>query len=85
MWNMNIYSNIILKQKYIGTSIKVGCVTRSLYKPVKSLNTRPIVKTFSLLDARLRHFRARQYKIRFTFELYSKIFISTSVKNGYVS
>ena len=33
MWYKNkyIYSNIILYQKYIGTSIKVGCATRSLY------------------------------------------------------
>ena len=27
----NIYSNIIVYQKYIGTSIKAGCATRSLY------------------------------------------------------
>ena len=27
----NIHSNIIVYQKYIGTSIKVGCATRSLY------------------------------------------------------
>ena len=27
----NIYSNIIVYQKYIGRSIKVGCATRSLY------------------------------------------------------
>ena len=27
----NIYSNIIVYQKYIGTSINVGCATRSLY------------------------------------------------------
>ena len=26
-----MYSNILVYQKYIGTSIKVGCVTRSLY------------------------------------------------------
>ena len=31
MWFTNIYSNIIVYQKYIGTSIKVGCATRSLY------------------------------------------------------
>ena len=31
MWYTNIYSNIIVYQKYIGTSIKVGCATRSLY------------------------------------------------------
>ena len=29
MWYTNIYSNIIVHQKYIGTSIKVGCATRS--------------------------------------------------------
>ena len=27
----NIYSNIIVDQKYIGTSIEVGCATHSLY------------------------------------------------------
>ena len=27
----NIHKNIIVYQKYIGTSIKVGCATRSLY------------------------------------------------------
>ena len=27
----NIHSNIIEYQKYIGTSIEVGCATRSLY------------------------------------------------------
>ena len=27
----NIYSYVIVYQKYIGTSIKVGCATRSLY------------------------------------------------------
>ena len=31
MWYTNIYSNIVVYQKYIGTSIKVGCATRSLY------------------------------------------------------
>ena len=33
MWYMytNIYSNIIVYQKYKGTAIKVGCATRSLY------------------------------------------------------
>ena len=31
MWYTNIYSNIIVYQKYIRTSIKVGCATRSLY------------------------------------------------------
>ena len=31
MWYTNIYSNIIGYQKYVGTSIKVGCATRSLY------------------------------------------------------
>ena len=33
MWytNIHVYSNIIVYQKYIGTSIKVGCATRSLY------------------------------------------------------
>ena len=31
MWYTNIYSNIIVYQKYIETSIKVGCATRSLY------------------------------------------------------
>ena len=31
MWYTNIYRNIIVYQKYIGTSIKVGCATRSLY------------------------------------------------------
>ena len=31
MWYINIYSNIIVYQKYIGTSIKEGCATRSLY------------------------------------------------------
>ena len=31
MWYTNIYSNLIVYQKYIGTSIKVGCATRSLY------------------------------------------------------
>ena len=31
MWYTNIYSNIIAYQKYIGTPIKVGCVTHSLY------------------------------------------------------
>ena len=31
MLNTNIYSYIIDYQKYIGTSIKVGCATRSLY------------------------------------------------------
>ena len=33
MWHTNIYSNIIVYQTYmyIGTSIKVGCATRSLY------------------------------------------------------
>ena len=28
---LGIYSNIIVYQKYIGTSVKVGCATRSLY------------------------------------------------------
>ena len=31
MWYTNIYSNIIVYQKYIGTSIDVGCGTHSLY------------------------------------------------------
>ena len=31
MWYTNIYSKIKLYQKYLGTSIKVGCATRSLY------------------------------------------------------
>ena len=31
MWFTNIYSNIIVYQKYIGTSIKVGCAMCSLY------------------------------------------------------
>ena len=31
MWYTNIYSNIIVYQIYIGTSMKVGCATRSLY------------------------------------------------------
>ena len=31
MWYTKIYSNITVYQKYIGTSIKVGCATRSLY------------------------------------------------------
>ena len=31
MWYTNIYSNIIVYQKYIGTSIKVSCATHSLY------------------------------------------------------
>ena len=31
MWYTNIFSNIIVYQKYIGTSIKVGCATRRLY------------------------------------------------------
>ena len=31
MWNTNIYSNIIVYEKYIGTSIKVRCATRNLY------------------------------------------------------
>ena len=31
MWYTNIYYFIIVYQKYIGTSIKVGCATRSLY------------------------------------------------------
>ena len=31
MGYINIYSNIIAYQKYIGTSIKVGCATHSLY------------------------------------------------------
>ena len=31
MWYTNIYSNMIVYQKYIGKSIKVGCATRSLY------------------------------------------------------
>ena len=28
MWYINTYSNIIVYQKYIGTSIKVDCATR---------------------------------------------------------
>ena len=31
MWYTNIYSNIVLYQKYLGTSIKVGCATCNLY------------------------------------------------------
>ena len=31
MWYINIYSNLKVYQKYRGTSIKVGCATRSLY------------------------------------------------------
>ena len=31
MWYTDIYSNIIVYQNYIRTSIKVGCATRSLY------------------------------------------------------
>ena len=31
MWYTDIYSNVKVYQKYIGTSIKVGCTTRSLY------------------------------------------------------
>ena len=31
MWCTNIYSKIILYQKYLGTSIKVDCATHSLY------------------------------------------------------
>ena len=31
MWYINMYSNIILYQKYLMTSIKVGCATHSLY------------------------------------------------------
>ena len=31
MWYTNIYSNIKVYQKYIGTSIKLGCTSRSLY------------------------------------------------------
>ena len=29
---IKVYSNIIVYQKYIGTCIKVGCATRSLYE-----------------------------------------------------
>ena len=29
--SIHVYSNIIVCQKYIGTSIKVGCVMHSLY------------------------------------------------------
>ena len=31
MWYTNICSYIIVYQKYIGTSVKVGCATHSLY------------------------------------------------------
>ena len=31
MWYANIYSYIMVYRKYIGTSIKVGCTSRSLY------------------------------------------------------
>ena len=31
MWYTNIYSNIIVYQKYMGTFIKVSCATRSWY------------------------------------------------------
>ena len=31
MWHTNIFSNIIVYQKYIGTSIKARCATCSLY------------------------------------------------------
>ena len=31
MWYTNIYSDIIVYQKYIGTFIKVGCASRSMY------------------------------------------------------
>ena len=31
MWYTNKYSNIIVYQTYIGTSMKVGCATHSLY------------------------------------------------------
>ena len=31
MWYTNIYSNIMICQKLIGTSIKEGCASRSLY------------------------------------------------------
>ena len=31
MWYTNIYINIIVYQKYIGTSIKIGCATHSMY------------------------------------------------------
>ena len=31
MWYTNIHINMIVYQKYTGTSIKVGCATRSLY------------------------------------------------------
>ena len=31
MWYTNIYSNIMVYQKYIGTFIKVDCATRVLY------------------------------------------------------
>ena len=31
MWYTNINSNIIVYQKYTGTSIKEGCATHSLY------------------------------------------------------
>ena len=31
MWYTNIYNNIKVNQKYLVTSIKVGCATRSLY------------------------------------------------------
>ena len=31
IWYTDIYSNVKVYQNYIGTSIKVGCATRSLY------------------------------------------------------
>ena len=31
MWYTNIYENIIVYQTYVGTSVKLGCATRSLY------------------------------------------------------
>ena len=31
MWNTNMFSNIKVYQKYLVTSIKVGCATCSLY------------------------------------------------------
>ena len=48
MWYTNMYSKITVFQKYIVTSIKVCCITRSLYassgpKAVNGPSTKPIV------------------------------------------
>ena len=57
MWYTNMNSNIIVYQKYIGTSIKVGCATHSLYGSSGPKESRVQYKTRLLLRC-IHHFES---------------------------